>query len=71
MAITDQEDEDDAGDIEFKIRTVPSELEGTHIFWSILLKVSAKNVVEHVTDFIIKLYQQVDSTLEEKAPEIL
>lgn len=71
MGITDHEDDDDSGDIEFKIRTLPSELEGTKIFWSILLKASSKNVIEHVTDFIIKLHQQVDSTLEDKAPEIL
>ncbi len=40
MAITDHDEEDDSGDIEFKIRVVPSELEGTGIFWNILMKAS-------------------------------
>ena len=69
--LVEHEEDDDAGDIEFKIRVEPKQLEGTHIFWNILRRASQKQVVELAADFLIKLHQQVDSTLEERAPAIL
>ena len=57
------DDEEDSAGVEFKVRVQPAEMKGSEVFWNILLNATSKDVVNKVTDFIIKLYQQVDSTL--------